>query len=91
MYVIDGHEVDESTFLADEDAFECGHRSYIRPVYDSRGFFIGFAVFVGGEAIGKVYDEYKHAALLLAEIRALPPEEPDHFQDALNILRSMAA
>jgi len=70
MYIVDGHPVDEATFLADEDAFECGHSSYIRPVYDARGRFLGFAVYVSGEAIGKVYEEYKHAALLLEQIRA---------------------
>jgi hypothetical protein len=68
-YIIDGHEVDEATFLADEEAFVEGHTSYIRPIYSSQGAFIGFAVYVSGEAIGKVYDEYKHASLLLEQIR----------------------
>jgi hypothetical protein len=70
MYVIDGNEVDEATFLADEEAFQSSHTSYIRPVYDrSRGYLLGFAVYVSGEAIGKVYDEYKFAALLLEQVR----------------------
>lgn len=70
MYIVDGHEVDEATFLADEEAFEHGRLSYIRPVYNGRGLFLGFAVYVAGEAIGKVYEEYKHAALLLEQVRA---------------------
>lgn len=90
MYVIDGHEVDEATFLADEDAFDCGRDSYIRPAYDNRGMLQGFAVYVAGEAVGKVYEQYKHASLLLDEVRS-QPREVDHFRDALNILRSVAA
>lgn len=70
MYVIDGHEVDEATFRADQEAFEHGHSSYIRPVYDGRGFHIGFAVYVAGEAVGKVFAEYKLASQLLGQIRA---------------------
>lgn len=70
MYIVDGQQVDEATFLADEDAFEQGHTSYIRPVYSARGQFLGFAVYVSGEAIGKVYEQYKHAVLLLEQVRA---------------------
>lgn len=70
MYYIDGNLVDEATLLADEDAFECGHSSYIRPIYNSRGQFLGFAVYVSGEAVGKVFEDYKHAALLLEQIRS---------------------
>lgn len=70
MYIVDGHQVDEATFLADEDAFEQGHMSYIRPVYSARGQFLGFAVYVSGEAIGKVHEKYKHAVLLLEQVRA---------------------
>lgn len=69
-YIVDGHPVDQATFLADEDAFECGHNSYIRPVYDNRGNHIGFAVYVSGEAVGKVHPKYKSAFLLLEQIRA---------------------
>ena len=69
MYTVDGHEIDEATFLADEEAFQEGHTSYIRPVYASSGAFLGFAVYVSGEAIGKVHDEYKSAALLLEQVR----------------------
>lgn len=46
-----------------------GHTSYIRPVYRNDAF-IGFAVYVGGEAVGRVFAEYKQAVLLLMQIRA---------------------
>lgn len=69
-YTIDGHAVSEATFLADEDAFAQGHSSYIRPIYSARGHMLGFAVYVRGEAVGKVFDQYKHAAQLLEQIRS---------------------
>lgn len=70
MHVIDGKEVSTATWLASEREFEAtGHTSYIRPVYRNDAF-IGFAVYVGGEAVGRVFAEYKHAALLLMQIRA---------------------
>ena len=68
MYVLNGREVSEADFLADELAFEQDVKSYIRPVYRA-GCLMGFAVYVGGEAIGRVYDQYKHAALLLTQYR----------------------
>lgn len=68
-YAINGREVSQADFLADEDAFQGEHHSCIRPVYRG-GWLIGFCVYVRGEAIGRVYSEYKHAALLLDQIRA---------------------
>lgn len=69
MYAINGHECSEADFLADEDAFHQPHYSCIRPVYRA-GCLVGFCVYVRGEAVGKVYSEYKHAALLLERIRS---------------------
>lgn len=69
MYAINGREVSESDFLADEDAFHAPHHSCIRPVYRG-GWHIGFCIYVRGEAVGRVYEEYKHAALLLDQIRS---------------------
>lgn len=70
MYTINGHSVDTATYLADELAFASGRTSYIRPVYTAQGQFLGFAVYVSGEAIGKVFPQYKHAAQLLEQVRA---------------------
>lgn len=70
MHVIDGKQVSTATWLASEREFNTtGHTSYIRPVYRNDAW-IGFAVYVGGEAVGRVFAEYKHAALLLMQIRA---------------------
>lgn len=69
MYVLNGREVSEADFLADELAFEAGINTYIRPVYRS-GWFVGFAVYVSGEAVGKVFRDYKLAAQLLEQIRS---------------------
>lgn len=41
----------------------------IKPVY-RRGHFLGFAIYVRGEAVGAVYSQYKHAALLLRELQS---------------------
>jgi hypothetical protein len=71
VYVIDGRQVNEAEYLASEQAFADGYTSYIRPIY--RGdFWIGWAVYVAGEAIGKVFDreDYKLAAQLLTQIRS---------------------
>ena len=70
MTFINGHEVDTATYLADERAFEEGHTSYIRPVYNRFGHFEGFAVYVSGEAVGKVFEQYKLASQLLEQIRS---------------------
>ena len=70
MYTINGHNVSQAAFMADEDAFEQGRNSYIRPIYNGRGHHLGFAVYVGGEAVGRVFEQYKHAAILLDEIRS---------------------
>lgn len=71
MHVIDGKQVSTATWLASEREFNTtGHTSYIRPVYSARGQFLGFAVYVSGEAIGKVHEQYKHAVLLLEQVRA---------------------
>jgi hypothetical protein len=67
-YAINGHEVSQADFLADEDAFESPHHSYIRPVYRA-ATLVGFCVYVRGEAVGRVFPEYKHAALLLLQVR----------------------
>lgn len=69
MYLIDGRQVSSAEYLASEQAFEEGYTSYIRPVYRNDAF-VGFAVFIGGEAIGKVFSEYKLAAQLLDQIRS---------------------
>lgn len=70
MHVIDGKRVSDATYLASEREFNTtGHTSYIRPVYRNDAW-IGWAVYVGGEAVGRVFDEYKQAALLLLQIRA---------------------
>lgn len=70
MYVIDGRTVSTADYLASEREFEAtGHTSYIRPIYRNDAW-IGFAVYVGGEAVGRVFDKYKQAALLLMQIRA---------------------
>lgn len=68
MYTIANTPVSHSDFMAAELAFEEGVPTYIRPVYRN-GCFIGFCVYVNGEAIGKVFDEYKWAANLLERIR----------------------
>jgi predicted ester cyclase len=69
MYTIANTPVSHSDFIAAELAFEEGVPSYIRPVYRN-GEHIGFCVYVRGEAIGKVFDQYKWAANLLERIRA---------------------
>lgn len=72
MYIIDGRDVSEAEFLESEREFEAtGHTSYIRPTY--RGDqWTGWAVYVGGEAVGKVFppEDYKLAAMLLEQIRS---------------------
>jgi hypothetical protein len=70
-YAIDGRNVSEAEFLVSEETFEkTGHTSYIRPTYDPRsGERTGFAVYVAGEAIGRVFKHYKHASLLLTQYR----------------------
>ena len=71
MRVTEGKQVSTATWLASEREFNTtGHTSYIRPVYSARGQFLGFAVYVSGEAIGKVHEQYKHAVLLLEQVRA---------------------
>lgn len=69
MYAINNHEVSQSDMLAAMDAIEDGVSTYIRPVYRN-GWFIGFAVYRDGEALGKVFPDYKQAALLLTSIRS---------------------
>lgn len=70
MYTLNGQAVSEADFLADEDAFQSPHHSYIRPVYRC-GQWTGWAVYVRGEAVGKVFEpgDYKLAAILLEQIR----------------------
>lgn len=67
MYAINGIEVSESDFLAHEDSIVSGKDVYIRPVYRN-AWFVGFCVYVRGEAVGKVFDQYKHAAQLREQI-----------------------
>jgi hypothetical protein len=69
MYVIDGRVSSEADYLESERAFSEGHTSYIRPIYRGDAW-IGWAVYVGGEAVGRVFAEHKQAALLLMQIRA---------------------
>jgi hypothetical protein len=70
MRVIDGKEVSEAVFRASEDEFQAtGHTSYIRPIYRN-DTWVGWAVYVGGEAVGRVFEEHKQATLLLMQIRA---------------------
>lgn len=40
----------------------------IRPIY-KRDQFVGFAVHVNGEPVGRVFESYKHAAVLLRELQ----------------------
>lgn len=39
----------------------------IKPAYHN-AYFVGFCVVVNGEAVGRVFAQYKHAAILLAQI-----------------------
>lgn len=71
MYTIDGRKVTHGELLGSEDAFRGGHTSYIWPVYRGDAW-MGWAVYVAGEAVGKVFgrEEYKLAAQLLEQIRS---------------------
>jgi hypothetical protein len=42
----------------------------IRPAYDRSSRFIGFCIF-RSEPVGKAFANYKHAALLLNQLRSL--------------------
>jgi hypothetical protein len=71
VYTIDGRKVSVAEMIGAEDAFTGGHTSYIWPVYRS-DVWIGWAVYVAGEAVGKVFgrEDYKLAAQLLEQIRS---------------------